>query len=53
MTKDYTRMVITSPKITRKEAERREARNIGSYIKATGRRPKYNKTNSGKFERRY
>jgi len=51
MAKKYVRMVITSQKLSRAEAERREARNIKSYKKATGRRPKYNKTNSGKFER--
>ena len=49
--KDYDHMVVTSPRVSKAEAERREARNLKSYRKAKGRNPKYNKTSSGKFER--
>src|SRR3989344_1940136 len=45
--KDYDYMEITSGKLSKTEAERREARNLGSYRSATGKRPKYNKTDNG------
>jgi len=51
--KKYDQMVITSPKLPRQEAERRETRNIKSYRAATGRNPGYNKTSDGKFKHRY
>jgi predicted GIY-YIG superfamily endonuclease len=51
--KNFDKMVITSPVLPRKEAERREARNIESYREATGKNPKYNKTPDGKFKKRY
>lgn len=47
--KKYDYMEITSPKVSAREAERREARNLDSYRQATGRRPRYNKTDDGKF----
>ena len=49
--KNYTYMKVTSGRISKAEAGRREARNIKSFTKATGRRPKHNQTSSGKFER--
>jgi len=47
--KNYDYMEVTSGRVSKSEAERREARNLGSYRSATGNRPKYNKTNNGKF----
>lgn len=43
------RFVVTSKPLPRRIAERNEARNICSYKKATGKKPKYNKTWNGKF----
>ena len=51
--KKYDYMKITSPKVSKTEAERRETRNLRSYRKATGRKPPYNKTSNGKFNKRY
>lgn len=51
--KKFDAMVVTSPRLPRKEAEKREARNIKSYKEATGRNPIYNKTSDGKFNKRY
>ena len=42
------RLVVTSKPLPRSIAERNETRNLNSYRKATGRRPRYNKTNNGK-----
>jgi len=47
--KDYDEMQVTSGRISKSEAERRETRNLRSYRKATGKKPKYNKTSNGKF----
>ena len=47
--KDYDYMQVTSGRLSRAEAERREARNLRSYRVATNRRPKHNKTNNGRF----
>lgn len=47
--KDYDYMEVTSPKLSKTEAERREARNIVFYRKATGRNPKYNRTSDGRW----
>ncbi len=47
--KKYSHLVVTSGPLTRGEAERRETRNLTSYKKATGKRPRYNKTSNGKF----
>lgn len=47
--KNYDYLQVTSPRVSKTEAERREARNLESYRKATGRKPKYNKTSDGKF----
>lgn len=49
--KDYDYMQVTSSKVSKTEAERREARNLNSYRKATGRNPKSNKTYNGKYNR--
>jgi predicted GIY-YIG superfamily endonuclease len=46
--KKFDSLQVTSPRISKTEAERREARNINSYKKATGKSPKYNKTSDGK-----
>jgi len=51
--KKYDYMQITSPKISKTEAERRETRNLKSYKKATGKKPKYNNTSNGKFNKWY
>ena len=51
--KIYDFMVVTSPKLPRLEAERREVRNIESYRKATGKNPRYNKAFDGKFKNRF
>ena len=51
--KRYDYMQVTSPRVSKTEAERREARNLRSYKKATGKKPKYNKTSSGKFNKWY
>jgi len=45
------RFVITSGVTSRNTALKNETRNLNSYRKATGKRPKYNKTNNGKFNR--
>lgn len=50
--KNFEKMVITSAALPRKEAERRESRNISSYRDATGHNPKYNRTSDGKFKGR-
>jgi len=47
--KSYTKLVVTSGRLPKQEAERREARNIRSYKNATGRRPRYNQTSDGRF----
>lgn len=47
------RFVVTSRITSRRTALRNETRNLNSYRGATGRRPKYNKTNNGKFNRWY
>lgn len=51
--KRYDYMQVTSPRVSKTEAERREARNLSSYKKATGKKPKYNKTSNGKFNKWY
>jgi len=51
--KKYDYMQITSPRVSKSEAERRETRNLSSYRKATGKKPKYNKTSNGKFNKWY
>ncbi len=51
--KKFDAMVVTSPRLPRQVAERREVRNIKSYKEATGRNPRYNKTSDGKFKKRY
>ncbi len=51
--KRYDYLQVTSPRISKAEAERRETRNLGSYRKATGRKPKYNRTSNGKFNQLY
>jgi predicted GIY-YIG superfamily endonuclease len=51
--KRYDYLEVTSPRVNKKEAERRETRNLSSYKKATGKKPKYNKTSDGKFKKRY
>ena len=47
--KKFSRIVPTSGRLTRRQAEWKEKRNLGSFRQATGRNPKYNKTNNGKF----
>jgi len=47
--KKYDYLEVTSPRVSKSEAERRETRNLRSYRKATGKNPKYNKTADGKF----
>lgn len=47
--KNYDYLEVTSPKVSKFEAERRESRNLSSYKKATGKRPKYNKTSNGRY----
>jgi predicted GIY-YIG superfamily endonuclease len=49
--KDYDHMKVTSPRLSKSEAGRRETRNLRSYKKATKRKPKYNKTADGKYRR--
>ena len=51
--KKYDYMQVTSSRVSKSEAERRETRNIVSYRKATGRNPKYNRTSNGKFNKRF
>ena len=51
--KKYDYLQVTSSRVSKSEAEKRETRNIRSYKKATGKRPKYNKTSDGKFKKRY
>ena len=51
--KSYDYLEVTSPFVSKSEAERRETRNLKSYKKATGRKPKYNKTSTGKYYKRY
>jgi predicted GIY-YIG superfamily endonuclease len=51
--KKYDYLKVTSSRVSKTEAERRETRNIKSYKKATGKNPKYNKTSDGKFKKRY
>ncbi|MEK6916477.1 MAG: hypothetical protein AABW92_01920 [Nanoarchaeota archaeon] len=51
--KRYDYLKVTSPRVSKTEAERRETRNLKSYGKATGRKPKYNKTHIGKFKKWY
>ena len=48
--KKYDYMKITSGILPRRTALRNETRNLKSYKKATGRRPRYNKTSDGKFK---
>lgn len=50
--KKYDYLQVTSPKISKRTAERRETRNLRSYKKATGKKPKYNKTYNGKYNHR-
>jgi len=45
------RLVVTSRPLSRRTALQRETRNINSYRSATGRKPKYNKTWNGKFNK--
>lgn len=45
------RFVVTSKITSRKTALRNETRNLRSYKKAIGKRPKYNKTWNGKFNK--
>ena len=47
--KKFDYLQVTSPRVSKSEADRRETRNLRSYKKATGKRPKYNKTSNGKF----
>jgi predicted GIY-YIG superfamily endonuclease len=47
--KKYDYMKITSKITSRRTALKNETRNLNDYRKATGRRPKYNKTWNGKF----
>jgi hypothetical protein len=49
--RDYDYMKVTSGRVSRTEAERREARNLHSFRDATGRKPRYNKTYNGKYNR--
>jgi len=49
--KRFSRLVVTSKPLKRATALRHETRNLSSYRSATGRRPRYNKTNNGKFNR--
>ena len=51
--KDYDYMEVTSGRVSEREAERREARNLRSYRRATGRNPRYNKTSNGRFNKWY
>lgn len=51
--KKYDFLKVTSPRVSKSEAERREARNLKSYKKVTGKKPKYNKTSNGKYNKRY
>ncbi|MBT3406427.1 hypothetical protein HN419_04630 [Candidatus Woesearchaeota archaeon] len=48
--KKYDYLQVTSSRVSKSEAERRETRNLRSYKKATGKRPTYNKTSDGKFK---
>jgi hypothetical protein len=43
------RLIVTSRPLSRRVAERQETRNLSSYRRATGRRPRLNKTWNGKF----
>jgi len=47
--KKYDYLEVTSSRVSKSEAGRRETRNLKSYKKATGKNPKYNKTADGKF----
>jgi predicted GIY-YIG superfamily endonuclease len=47
--KRYDYLETTSPRVSNSEAGSRETRNLKSYKKATGRKPKYNKTSDGKY----
>jgi predicted GIY-YIG superfamily endonuclease len=49
--KRYDYLEVTSPRVSKTVAERRESRNLKSYKKATGKKPKYNKTSNGKFNK--
>ena len=51
--KRYDYLQVTSPRVSKYEAERRETRNLNSYRAATGKKPKYNKTANGKFNKWY
>jgi hypothetical protein len=51
--KDYDYLKVTSPRLSKREAEKRESRNIKSYRKATKKNPRYNKTSDGKFKKRW
>ena len=51
--KNYDYMELTSGRISRSEAERRESRNLNSYRNATNKNPEYNKTSNGKFKKWY
>lgn len=45
------RFVVTSRPLSRRTALSQETRNLSSYRRATGKRPVYNKTSNGKFNK--
>ena len=46
--KDFDKLVVTSRRMTREGAEKKEAENLATYRKGHGgRNPKYNKTEDG------
>ena len=45
------RFVVTSGITSRRTASSNETRNLSSYKKATSKKPRYNKTSNGKFNR--
>ena len=47
--KKFTSLEITSKNLTRKKAEEKEKRDLKKFIIKNGKRPKYNKTNDGKY----
>lgn len=47
MGKKFSKMTITSPKLTQGSARKREAERLATYRKNQGKNPKYNKDSDG------
>lgn len=45
--KDFSKMIITSVKMTKEGAKRKEGEQLETYRKNQGRNPKYNKDSDG------